>query len=97
MSLAQKICTYIEQASGLTHDELWRLADLVIWRMPPELPDNLQTILIVYNGQMWPGVYANGRVVRYPEDYPPVALADCTYWCALPKNDRLAGRSRDLF
>ena len=59
----------------------------VFWRIPgvDESPENLTVVIVVYNDLVWPGVYANGRVIRYPEDYSPIQLSECTYWCPLPR------------
>ena len=61
------------------------------WRLPVEAPDGLQTVLIVYEGTVYCGVFCpparphrDARVIRYPEDLSPVRLADCDYWSYLP-------------
>ena len=56
------------------------------WHTPKSrIPVDIQTILIVFDGQVWPGVYAKGTVVRYPEDFEPINFDDCEIWCALPE------------
>lgn len=47
-------------------------------------PMGMQTILINYEGFVWPGVYANGKVTLYPEDFGTILLKDCMMWSALP-------------
>ena len=47
-------------------------------------PVKMQTILVVYEGSVWPGVYANGKVNLYPEDFGAVQLSECFAWAALP-------------
>lgn len=59
---------------------------VVEWRRPDALPIGVRTILVVFEDQVWPGVYApgDGRVHRYPEDFPPMRLAECEWWALLP-------------
>lgn len=60
------------------------------WQLPVCAPAVAQTILIVHDGTVYAGVFVpatlwtEARVIRYPEDYLPVSLADCDYWAALP-------------
>lgn len=45
----------------------------------------MQTILVVRENQVWPGVYANQYVILYPEDFGKILLTDCDLWAALPE------------
>ena len=47
-------------------------------------PTGLQTILVVYEDSVWCGVYANGIISLYPEDFSSVKLTDCDFWAAMP-------------
>lgn len=59
--------------------------DTLLWLSPDTAPAEPCTILVDFEGQIWPGVYANGRVQRYPEDFSPIRLSDCACWCRLPE------------
>lgn len=48
-------------------------------------PISMQTILVIYDGSVWPGVYANDKVNLYPEDFGSVKLVDCEWWAAIPE------------
>ena len=57
----------------------------VEWHNPKDqIPPNLIGVLIVYEGMVWAGVYAHGRVMRFPEDFLPVLLSSCQWWAAFP-------------
>ena len=55
------------------------------WHKPTDRIPDTQAILIVYEDQVWPGVHSKGRVIRFPEDFDPVDLVDCEFWCTLPE------------
>jgi hypothetical protein len=64
----------------------------VEWKLTVAAPQHSKTILVVYNGVVWPGVFSLPRpphrdamVILYPEDFSPVRLADCDYWADLPE------------
>lgn len=69
----------------------------VEWQLPVNAPEKAQTILIVHDGTVYAGVFMptklwrEARVIRYPEDLPSVALADCDYWAALPSRPYIPG------
>ena len=63
----------------------------VEWQPPVNAPERAKTILIVFEGTVYCGVFSpparphpDARVIRYPEDLAPVRLADCDYWAYLP-------------
>jgi hypothetical protein len=64
----------------------------VEWKLPVEAPQHVKTILIVYEGIVYSGVFSlpnpphrDAKVIRFPEDLSPVRLADCDYWADLPE------------
>jgi len=64
----------------------------VEWKLPVEAPRHVKTILIVYDGVVYSGVFSlpnpphrDAKVIRFPEDLSPVRLADCDYWADLPE------------
>jgi hypothetical protein len=64
----------------------------VEWKLPVEAPQHVKTILIVYEGVVYSGVFSlpnpphrDARVIRFPEDLSPVRLTDCDYWSDLPE------------
>ena len=56
----------------------------LLWLAPSVKPSEACGVLVVYGGVVYAGVYAKGRVVRYPEDFEPVRLTDCSAWCRMP-------------
>lgn len=57
----------------------------VYWNDPKEVkPIKLQAVLVMYNGTVWSGVYANEKVTLYPEDFGVIRLTDCELWAAFP-------------
>lgn len=57
----------------------------ISWYKPDEKqPENVRAVLVVYETQVWSGVYAKDTVVLYPEDFPAIKLTDCDLWAYLP-------------
>ncbi len=62
------------------------LHQIIEWNDPRvKQPAGMSTILVVYENQVWSGVYAKDNVVLYPEDFGSVRLVDCELWAAWPK------------
>ena len=59
---------------------------LISWYKPEHSqPENVKAVLVVYENQVWSGVYAKDTVVLYPEDFGSVRLVDCDLWAKFPK------------
>lgn len=58
----------------------------VYWHSPKDrVPTKAQSVLVIYNGLVWAGGYINGKVIRFPEDYPSIKLDECELWTSFPE------------
>ncbi len=47
-------------------------------------PVEFCSVLVAYEGTVFSGVYSNGLVSLFPEEFGKIKLVDCEWWALFP-------------
>lgn len=57
---------------------------VVNWRLGSDAPKEPCRMLVVYNGIVFPALYENKVVTRFPDDLVKLLLSNCEWWADYP-------------